>query len=215
MFVQGLFWFFAAILVIAALASSRRAIRALGVVAGGVLHHERGHLAALEAEFLAVVLVLVYVGAVMVLFLFVVMMLDINTESLRSGFTKYAWLGWIRRRGHRRDRWRRHGRSMGVDITRAWRRSRKGMATHRARFGAVHEIRLSVRARRRAAARRHRGRHRAHDAQAAEPQGSDIVAQTKVRARDRVRIIKMDAGERRRRRGPARGCTPANTEKGA
>ena len=49
----------------------------------------------IEAEFLAVVLVLVYVGAVMVLFLFVVMMLDINTEELRSGFTKYAWFGWI------------------------------------------------------------------------------------------------------------------------
>jgi NADH-quinone oxidoreductase subunit J len=49
----------------------------------------------IEAEFLAVVLVLVYVGAVMVLFLFVVMMLDINTEELRSGFTRYAWLGWV------------------------------------------------------------------------------------------------------------------------
>jgi NADH-quinone oxidoreductase subunit J len=49
----------------------------------------------IEAEFLAVVLVLVYVGAVMVLFLFVVMMLDINTEEMRSGFTRYAWLGWI------------------------------------------------------------------------------------------------------------------------
>jgi NADH-quinone oxidoreductase subunit J len=48
-----------------------------------------------EAEFLAIVLVLVYVGAVMVLFLFVVMMLDINLEELRSGFTRYAWLGWL------------------------------------------------------------------------------------------------------------------------
>jgi NADH-quinone oxidoreductase subunit J len=38
----------------------------------------------LEAEFLAIVLVLVYVGAVMVLFLFVVMMLDINVEELRE-----------------------------------------------------------------------------------------------------------------------------------
>jgi NADH-quinone oxidoreductase subunit J len=47
------------------------------------------------AEFLALVLVLVYVGAVMVLFLFVVMMLDINIEELRSGFTRFAWLGWI------------------------------------------------------------------------------------------------------------------------
>ena len=42
----------------------------------------------LKAEFLAIALVLVYVGAVMVLFLFVVMMLDINTEELRVGFWK-------------------------------------------------------------------------------------------------------------------------------
>ena len=40
----------------------------------------------LHAEFLAIVLVLVYVGAVMVLFLFVVMMLDVGSESLREGF---------------------------------------------------------------------------------------------------------------------------------
>jgi NADH-quinone oxidoreductase subunit J len=43
----------------------------------------------LEAEFLAIVLVLVYVGAVMVLFLFVVMMLDINLDKLREGFWDY------------------------------------------------------------------------------------------------------------------------------
>ena len=43
----------------------------------------------LRAEFLAIVLVLVYVGAVMVLFLFVVMMLDINVEDLREGFWKH------------------------------------------------------------------------------------------------------------------------------
>ncbi|MBX9869296.1 MAG: NADH-quinone oxidoreductase subunit J [Burkholderiaceae bacterium] len=42
----------------------------------------------LKAEFLAIVLVLVYVGAVMVLFLFVVMMLDINLEKIRHGFWK-------------------------------------------------------------------------------------------------------------------------------
>jgi len=47
----------------------------------------------IEAEFLAIVLVLVYVGAVMVLFLFVVMMLDINIETLREGFTRNAPLG--------------------------------------------------------------------------------------------------------------------------
>ena len=49
----------------------------------------------IEAEFLAIALVLVYVGAVMVLFLFVVMMLDVKVEELRRGFTRYAWLGWI------------------------------------------------------------------------------------------------------------------------
>src|SRR5690606_25258613 len=40
----------------------------------------------LQAEFLAIALVLVYVGAVMVLFLFVIMMLDVNLEKLREGF---------------------------------------------------------------------------------------------------------------------------------
>jgi NADH-quinone oxidoreductase subunit J len=47
----------------------------------------------LKAEFLAIVLVLVYVGAVMVLFLFVVMMLDINLDHLREGFWSYLPLG--------------------------------------------------------------------------------------------------------------------------
>ncbi len=49
----------------------------------------------LEAEFLAIALVLVYVGAVMVLFLFVIMMLDINLEILREGFWRYFPLGAI------------------------------------------------------------------------------------------------------------------------
>jgi len=43
----------------------------------------------LNAEFLAIALVLVYLGAVMVLFLFVVMMLDINVDSMRQGFWKH------------------------------------------------------------------------------------------------------------------------------
>jgi NADH-quinone oxidoreductase subunit J len=46
-----------------------------------------------EAEFLAIVLVLVYVGAVMVLFLFVVMMLDIKPGPLREGFARYLPVG--------------------------------------------------------------------------------------------------------------------------
>jgi len=49
----------------------------------------------LEAEFLALTLVLVYVGAVMVLFLFVVMMLDINLTVLREGFAKYLPFGLV------------------------------------------------------------------------------------------------------------------------
>jgi NADH-quinone oxidoreductase subunit J len=47
----------------------------------------------LQAEFLAIALVLVYVGAVMVLFLFVVMMLDVNFDSLRSQFRSYVPIG--------------------------------------------------------------------------------------------------------------------------
>lgn len=47
----------------------------------------------LEAEFLAIALVLVYVGAVMVLFLFVVMMLDINLVPLREGFIRFLPVG--------------------------------------------------------------------------------------------------------------------------
>ncbi len=43
----------------------------------------------LQAEFLAIALILVYVGAVMVLFLFVLMMLDINVNSLREGFVRH------------------------------------------------------------------------------------------------------------------------------
>ncbi len=49
----------------------------------------------IEAEFLAIVLVLVYVGAVMVLFLFVVMMLDVNIEQMREGFARNAPLGGL------------------------------------------------------------------------------------------------------------------------
>jgi NADH-quinone oxidoreductase subunit J len=49
----------------------------------------------LEAEFLAIVLVVVYVGAVMVLFLFVVMMLDINVAPLKEGFIRYLPVGLL------------------------------------------------------------------------------------------------------------------------
>jgi NADH-quinone oxidoreductase subunit J len=51
------------------------------------------HWLMLGAEFLAIVLVLVYVGAVMVLFLFVIMMLDVNYDSLRAQFRSYLPVG--------------------------------------------------------------------------------------------------------------------------
>jgi NADH-quinone oxidoreductase subunit J len=95
-FILILFYFFSSILIASALGViiSRNPVHsALSLVLCFVTSAAVWLL--IEAEFLAVVLVLVYVGAVMVLFLFVVMMLDINTEELRSGFTRYAWLGWI------------------------------------------------------------------------------------------------------------------------
>ena len=49
----------------------------------------------LHAEFLAIAIVLIYVGAVMVLFLFVVMMLDINIDKMREGFWRYLPVGLI------------------------------------------------------------------------------------------------------------------------
>jgi len=88
--VTGLFYLFSAILLFA----SFRVITARNPVhAASYLVLAFSQAAAvwllLRAEFLAISLVLVYVGAVMVLFLFVVMMLDIHIDSLRSGFWKH------------------------------------------------------------------------------------------------------------------------------
>ncbi len=96
MLVEVLFYIFSTILVLAALGviASRNAVySALALVLCFVTSAAIWLL--IQAEFLAVVLVLVYVGAVMVLFLFVVMMLDVNIEELREGFVRYAWLGWL------------------------------------------------------------------------------------------------------------------------
>ena len=94
MLVEVLFWVFAAILVIAALAmiTVRNPVHAALLLVLSFFTSAAIWLL-LEAEFLAVVLILVYVGAVMVLFLFVVMMLDINIEELRKGFTRYLPVG--------------------------------------------------------------------------------------------------------------------------
>ena len=87
---SGIFYFFAAVLVIAALRviTARNPVHAaLFLVLAFVT--AAGLWMLLEAEFLAIALVLVYVGAVMVLFLFVVMMLDVNLVRLREGYWDY------------------------------------------------------------------------------------------------------------------------------
>jgi NADH-quinone oxidoreductase subunit J len=86
-----LFYFFAGILVFAALrvVTSRNPVHAvLWLVLA--FFTAAAHWLMLRAEFLAIVLVLVYVGAVMVLFLFVVMMLDVNFDNLRKEFRSYV-----------------------------------------------------------------------------------------------------------------------------
>jgi NADH-quinone oxidoreductase subunit J len=85
-----LFYAFSAILVFAALrvVTARNPVHAaLWLVLAFFTAAE--HWLMLNAEFLAIALVLVYVGAVMVLFLFVVMMLDVNFDNLRDQFRSY------------------------------------------------------------------------------------------------------------------------------
>ena len=88
------FYFLAVIMVVAAL----RVITARNPVHAALFlvltfFNAGGLWLLLQAEFLAITLVLVYVGAVMVLFLFVVMMLDINLDRLREGFWSYLPVG--------------------------------------------------------------------------------------------------------------------------
>ena len=89
-FKTAVFWAFSAIMLFAALRviTARNPVHsALYLVLAFVT--ASGLWMLLEAEFLAITLVLVYVGAVMVLFLFVVMMLDINLDQLREGYWDY------------------------------------------------------------------------------------------------------------------------------
>ena len=88
------FFFLSAILIFAAL----RVITARNPVYAALhlmlaFFTTAGIWAMLQAEFLAIALIVVYVGAVMVLFLFVVMMLDINIDRIRDGFWNYLPLG--------------------------------------------------------------------------------------------------------------------------
>ncbi len=88
------FYLFAAVLVIAAtmVITIRNPVKAVLFLVLAFFN-AAGLWILLEAEFLAIALVLVYVGAVMVLFLFVVMMLDVNLVPLREGFGEYLPIG--------------------------------------------------------------------------------------------------------------------------
>ena len=160
----------------------------------------------IEAEFLAVVLILVYVGAVMVLFLFVVMMLDVNIEQVRSRVTRYALFGgivagvvvfqlvsvvWTR--------------SLGIDVTTGG-PAQPADYSNTAALGEVlyteyvypFELAavllliaivaaISLTMRKRAGLKL-----------------QDINAQVAVRSKDRVRIVKVEPSGRTRRRPPRR-----------
>lgn len=86
----GLFYVFAAILLFAAfrVISARNPVHAVLYLVLAFFQAAAVWIL-LKAEFLAITLVLVYVGAVMVLFLFVIMMLDVNMDSVRKGFWKH------------------------------------------------------------------------------------------------------------------------------
>ena len=90
MLVEVLFWVFASVLALAALGmiTVRNPVHSALLLVLCFFTSAAIWLL-IEAEFLAVVLILVYVGAVMVLFLFVVMMLDINIEAMRARVTRY------------------------------------------------------------------------------------------------------------------------------
>jgi NADH-quinone oxidoreductase subunit J len=94
MIVNVLFYVFGAILVLTALGviTARNPVHCALFLVAAFLNSAVIWLL-LQAEFLALTLVVVYVGAVMVLWLFVVMMLDVDVEKLRQGFTRYAPLG--------------------------------------------------------------------------------------------------------------------------
>jgi len=94
MIVNLLFYVFAAVLVVSALGvvTARNPVHCALFLVSAFLNSAVIWLL-LEAEFLAITLVVVYVGAVMVLWLFVVMMMDVDVEKLRQGFTRYAPLG--------------------------------------------------------------------------------------------------------------------------
>jgi len=197
MLIQILFYTFGAILVASAIGviSTRNPVfSALALVMCFVTSAAIWLL--IEAEFLAVVLVLVYVGAVMVLFLFVVMMLDIDLAELRQGFTRFAWLGWLTALAVIIEIagvvWAKGG--LGIDTSR-------GGTAHAADYSNTLELGKLLYTRYAyplelaamlllvaiVAAITLTMRHRAG------LKKQDVDVQNAVRAKDRIRIIKMDA----------------------
>jgi NADH-quinone oxidoreductase subunit J len=163
----------------------------------------------LEAEFLAIVLVLVYVGAVMVLFLFVVMMLDVNTAQMREGFTRYAPLGlliaalvvfeigsvvWVKHMGADTAAAAVAATAEGYSNTRELGTMLYTKYLYPFELAAVLLLIAIV------AAITLTMRHRVG------LKAQDVGAQVAVRARDRVRIVKMDAVK------PELPSEPAKTE---
>ncbi|MFO1408722.1 MAG: NADH-quinone oxidoreductase subunit J [Steroidobacteraceae bacterium] len=152
----------------------------------------------LGAEFLAITLVVVYVGAVMVLWLFVVMMMDVDVAKLRQGFTRYAPLGalvalvviaqiglvvWVRRLG------------LGAAAPLAQAAPAPAGASNTAELGqmlytqylwpfevAAVILLVAIVAAITLTMRRRPG-HRVQD----------VAAQVAVRAKDRLRVVRMDA----------------------
>ena len=94
MIVEVFFWLFAAVMLLSAavVVSARNPVHSVLFLILAFFNAAALFLIA-GAEFLAMVLVIVYVGAVAVLFLFVVMMLDIDFAELRGGFQRYAGIG--------------------------------------------------------------------------------------------------------------------------
>ncbi|HEY7642877.1 MAG TPA: NADH-quinone oxidoreductase subunit J [Steroidobacteraceae bacterium] len=150
----------------------------------------------LEAEFLAIVLMLVYVGAVMVLWLFVVMMLDVNVAKLREGFTRYAPLGilvaalvvveigsvvWVKSLGGAAPEATANAAAAGYSNTRALGELLYTKYLYPFELAAVLLLVAIVAAI--ALTMRHRVGMKAQD----------IAGQVSVRARDRIRVVKMPA----------------------
>src|SRR5690348_17760997 len=94
MFTAVLFYLFSVVLVLSAVmvVSARNPVHSVLFLITAFFNAAALFLIA-EAEFLAFILVIVYVGAVAVLFLFVVMMLDVDFVELRSGFQRYLPIG--------------------------------------------------------------------------------------------------------------------------